>query len=781
MYPSEESPAVAEGDAPAQGENWTDVAKEWCDALSNSEEGEKDFIKRGRKITRHYRADTGKGNTRPPSRYAIFWSNVQTLAPATYSRRPRVEVSRRFLDQDPVGRLAGLILERALQYEVDINLNFHMTLKNVVLDRLLPGRGIAWVRYEPSFKTEVEQVPVEGALELEEKEVEVVKDETTPVDYVFWENFLTSPAQTWADVTWVARRVPFTKAALKERFGKTIARFGGKIEDVPCNYDPITPARDEESNDTKQEASKPELKRALVWEIWDKTRKQVIFICKGCEYPLDIVDDPANLEGFFPCPKPLYATTTNDEQTPVPDFVIYQDQIRELDTITARITLLTQALRVVGVYDASQDSLKNLLQNGVENRMVPVNAWAAFAEKGGLKGVTDFLPLEMVVTVLQGLYVARDQTKQVIYEITGMADIIRGASAASETLGAQQIKAKFANLRLSSRRQEVAEFATLTLQLKAQLMCNLYTPETLVRISSANQLLEVQQHPERLQEALALLKDDKARGYRIEVQEGSMVELDEVDEQQRRDKFMSTVSNFFLAVKNIAAVSPAMMPVALEMLKFTVRGFATGRTLESAIDDAAAKITAEMAKPPQPPQPDPNIVVKLKADENIEMIRQRGETERAAAAAVQESKLAVFEARLEEQKLASEERIAAMEARADQEVEKLKGQITLAKEQMISQKDVFLQMLQAIQASVDANQGLENDLVRQRESHGQALQQAQAKTAEESAKKPDITPFIDGQQQLLEQIKNLAESLAKPKRKRFEYDDADRVVGVKED
>ncbi len=657
---SDEKPADTSAD------KWINVAKEWLDSIDLSEKSEKDFIRRGRRITKRYRGASDKSNTsNSGTKYNIFWSNVQTLAPATYSRRPRVEVTRRFRDQDPVARLAGMILERALQYEVDCNLNFHQTLQNCVLDRLLPGRGCAWVRYEPEFKKSIEPTPIPGQIATEDKEVETISDEKTPVDYVFWENFLTSPAQTWADVTWVSRRVPFTEEALKKRFEKTIEKFGGKISNVPADYNPITPARDDESGPAKTETDDKSLQRALVYEIWDKTRRQIIFVSKGCQYPLDIVDDPANLEGFFPCPKPLLATTTNDEQTPVPDFVIYQDQLREMDTLTARISLLTSALRVIGVYDASQDSLKNLLQSGVENRMIPVNAWAAFAEKGGLKGVTDILPLEMVINVLQGLYTARDMVKQTIYEITGMADIIRGASVASETLGAQQIKAKFANLRLSSRQGQVAEFATIILQLKAQLMCNLYTPETLIRISSAEQITEVKEHPERLQAAIALLKDDKARSYRIEVQEASMVEMDEVDEQQRRDKFMSTMANFFLAMKNIMAVSPAMMPVALEMLKFTVRGFSTGRALESVIDDAAEQMAAAAKKPQQPPPPNPDIKAKGEVDMALEKVKQEAEDRRVKFQAEQDRQMAELE-----------NRFKLMETSANQQHEKQMEKIT---------------------------------------------------------------------------------------------------------
>lgn len=611
-----------------------EIAKRWLAAISSRQKSLEVFYKRGDRITKRYKSnkDSRGADTRDATgtKFNIFWSNVQTLGPATYSRRPKVEVSRRFRDQDPVGRLAATILQRALQYEVDCGFDFHNTIKAAVLDRLLPGMGTAWVRYEPSFKTEPQEQPAPDGLSTITEDVETLSDERTPVDYVFWKDFLTSAARGWCDVRWVARRVMFSKEALRARFGTTVAKFGGKIEDVVCNYDPNKVGLDAGDRYSGSNASgttdseDASLKRALVWEIWDKESKQLIWVCVGCQFPLDIADDPADLDGFFPCPEPLFATLTNDSLEPTADFVIYADQLRALDDVSNRIDLLTSALRVIGVYDASQTALQSLLASGMENRMVPVNQWAAFAEKGGLKGVMDFLPLDQVFNVLKGLYQAREELKQNIYEITGMADIVRGASVASETLGAQQIKAKFANLRLSSRQQQVAEFVTQILRLKADWMCELYSPETILRIASADQILEAQSHPDRVQQAIALLKDEKTRKYRIDVQADSMIELDEVDERERRNEFMSTVSNFFLAMKNVMAVGPEMVPVALEMLKFTVRGFAVGRGLESAIEDASdAVIQRSKNPPPPPPTPDEIKMYIAQMGEQAETFRLR--------------------------------------------------------------------------------------------------------------------------------------------------------------
>ena len=94
-------------------------------------------------------------------------------------------------------------------------------------------------------------------------------------------------------------------------------------------------------------------KRACVYEIWDKEEEEALWLSKSQKELLDRKPDPLNLADFFPCPKPLYATMTNESLIPVPDYTLYQDQANELDICADRIDGLLKALQVRGVYDAS--------------------------------------------------------------------------------------------------------------------------------------------------------------------------------------------------------------------------------------------------------------------------------------------------------------------------------------------------------------------------------------------------------------------------------------------
>ncbi len=336
----------------------------------------KEWEQRAKKIVKRYkdeRAEVEKGSKQDEARYNILWSNIQTMLPNVFARLPKPEVSRRYKDKDNVGRVASMILERALEYEVEAYPDYGASVRNSVEDRLLVGRGISWVRYEPVMKTlqVSEDVP---------EPTEVIDYEYSPVDYVAWRDFGHNMARTWEEVHTIWRIVPMTRDEIIERFGKDIA------EKVPFD----TKVNDKEVLDATPEEKS--LMKSNIYEVWDKKKKIACWLSRGCDEILDMKDDPLGLDCFFPCPKPLYATTTTDSLIPTPDYAIYQDLAKELDTLTDRINGLAESIKVVGVYDSTQAGIKRMLKEGVNTELIPVDNWAAFGEKGGVKGVIDWLP-----------------------------------------------------------------------------------------------------------------------------------------------------------------------------------------------------------------------------------------------------------------------------------------------------------------------------------------------------------------------------------------------------
>ena len=575
----------------------SEVSK-WLEIISGYDNEFKKWEARVAKILKRYRDDNRSQSGNDTAKFNILWANVKTLIPAVYARLPRADVSRRFADNDPIGRVASLLLERALDYEIEHYTDYRSCMRHSVEDRFLSGRGVGWVRYDPHVKQQ--DIPEDGLELTDSAEAEGPEDKTagqdnppeeiayecSPADYVNWKDFGHSKARTWEEVEQVWRWVYLTDEAGKERFGKT-------WKGVPLDSGP------EPLN--KYLAKGEGNDRAKICELWDQVSGKVYWFSKNCDKMLDERDDPLELEGFFPCARPLYATTTSDNLVPVPDFVLYQDQANELDLLSDRIDGLVKALRVRGIYDASQPALQRLLTEGDNNTLIPTDKWAAFSEKGGLKGTIDLLPLDIIATALLQCYQARQDIKGQIYEITGISDIIRGETAASETATAQNIKGQYAGLRLKSMQEEVALFASDLLKIMAQIICTKYQPTTILKYAGADQLADADKA--LIPQALQLLKQDPLQSFRIEVAADSLVQIDEQQNKQDRLDFLNAFTNFLREAVPAGQSTPELVPMIMESIKYGVAGFKAARTIEGTIDAALEQLKAKAAEMKANPQP----------------------------------------------------------------------------------------------------------------------------------------------------------------------------------
>jgi len=725
--------------------NPVDASTKWLAELKLAKREDEKFIERGDRIIRRYRDDR-KNFTTYGKRFNILWSNIQTMMPALYGKTPRAEVSRRWKDSDPVGRTASVIIERCLQYEIDKG-DFDASMRLAILDRLLPGRGTVWVRFE---EKELAQ-PVDALPGVEGGEAQVMpnapyKYECTPVDYVFWKDVRYSPARCWDEVTWIARRVYMSQE-------DGIKRFGEDFKQVPLTHEPV--GLDEMEKMGVEGLD--DMKKAVVWEIWSKTTKQVFWVSEGYSKTLDIKDDPLGLDSFWPCPKPLFATQTTETLVPIPDYSLYQDQAEEIDMLTNRIAKLVEAVKVVGVYDASQQSVQRMLSEGVDNQLISVDTWAAFAEKGGLKGVVDFMPLDSVLQALRECYAAREQAKQVVYEITGISDIIRGASIASETATAQQIKSQYASLRLKRLQTEVAQFASEVLRIKAQIMCDFYAPQTLVEMSGIMGTMDAQY----VEQAIMLLKSEPARGFRIEVASDSLVEMDEATEKQSRIEFLGAVGQFMDRALPVTQQVPELAPLMGEMLMFGVRAFKGGRMMESAFDEALAKLNAP--KPPEQPQPDPEQM-KMQAMAQAEQ----------AKAQIEQAKLQT-QGQIEQAKLQASLQIEQFKAEQAQNLEIMRQQAETERAEMKARIDAETKITIA-QMTAQAAEKPAVSVQIEGENHLQKVGDEVKMMADQAA-----NILSDQQNNMAQAVAMLADAVTKmnkPKRKIVERGQDGRAIGV---
>lgn len=678
------------------------------------------------KILKRYRDDNRSASGNESAKFNILWSNVQTLTPAVYARMPKADVSRRFVDNDPIGRVGSLLIERCLDYEIEHYTDFRSAMHNCVSDRFLGGRGVAWVRYDPHIKAQedgqiTEDVPDPQDNTTPDDPAEEIEYECSPTDYVYWKDFGHSSARTWEEVTCVWRWVYMTKAALE-------ARFPDVADKIPLDSGPEKLERNVRGERVNND-------KAKICELWDKETGKVYWLSKGMQDFIDERDDPLDLEGYFPCPKPLYATITTDTLVPVPDFVLYQDQATALDILSDRIDGLIKALRVRGIYDASQPALQRLLTEGDNNTLIGTDRWQAFSEKGGLKGSIDLLPLDTIAAALIQCYQAEANIKSTIFEITGISDIVRGQGAASETATAQQIKGQYAGLRLKSMQEGVALFASELLRIKAQIICAKYQDSTILAYAAAQQMTAEDQA--MIPEALKLLRSNPLRCFRIEVAADSLVQIDEQQTQQDRLLFLNTTATFLREAVPAGQQVPEMVPAIMAMIKFGVAGFKQARSIEGVLDAALQKLEQKAAQAATNPPPNPEMQkAQMKAQADAQTAQMQGQIDTQV-----EHVKAQASAQIEQMRLQGQ---AQLQAQAQQHAVQME-QMKLHMQQAFDKWDAELKASTAIDiALIGAGQPLSNTTIEANNAASEKLAQV----------------FSDGVAQLAQHITNHSADLA---------------------
>lgn len=583
-----------------------ELAHKWLAEITRVRGKEEKWRKQANKVILRYRDDREYDNN--ASRFNILWSNTEVIEPAIFSRSPIPDVRRRWSTKDPASRTAALIIERSLSF-INSSYNLIDVLNRARSDYVLPGRGIVMVCYEPMILNRQVRKPVEpdppstppedepkypegtefddqGAYMMQPEEYKAW--ESVYAEYVPWDLFGFSECKSWATcpAMWVGDYL--SKADIE----KLCPDFK--------DYQNLQFKSSDDNESTLEKNSQPP-QTILIWKVWHKSSRKFMIFAEGyTTAPLRMVDDPLELENFFPCPEPLYSIRTNGSWMPKPEFLLYQDQANELDIIAERMRSLISACKVRGVYDQAMDSLAKIseIPNKPDNSYIPIPGFRELADKGGLEALLSSMPLDKIIEALQQLRERETELKQQIYELYGIADIMRGASVASETLGAQQLKAQYGALRISTRQQRFQDFIREIFRIEAEIICEHFDPNTL-RIMCGLQVIpdmEFEQMKQQKQleagmisesefnQAIQIIRSDKLRGFKVDIETDSTVPVDKESEQQNRIAFVTAIGTYLQGV--IPAVQSGAIPasVAREAMLFVVRGFKIGSELEEVLE-----------------------------------------------------------------------------------------------------------------------------------------------------------------------------------------------------
>jgi hypothetical protein len=640
-------------------------SRHWLAWVESAEKALKDWQDKADNIDKLYASLTELAAVGRDRQFQMFWANIQVLGPSIYSRPPVPVVVPRFKDRKPVPRTASELLERSVvvgfeQEDID-------GIMRLVRDDLtVVARGTAWVRYESN---------------------EDGKGQRVCIDFADRKDFLTDPARTWKEVDKVAKRSWLTEDEMEERFKK---HSGDAYKRAAYQV-----RKDDDGEECE--------KKAGVWEIWCKSENCVCWVAEGVDVCLDMGEPHLELEGFFPCPRPAYSTVQRRSLVPVPDMLFYKDQLEEINELTARIGALGDALKVRGFYPAGAgeigDAIETAIKSQIDNQvLIPISNWAMVGS-GGVKDMIVWLPIDQIATTIVQCVELRKQLIADVYEITGLSDIMRGATEASETATAQQLKSQYGSVRIKDRQNELARFARDLVRIAAEIMAENFTSKTMLEMSQldietdadvkgkirqleaqieqiiaqveqaqadpqmqaqaqqnpdqAKQMLQqAQQQAEALKEqieelnetptiekVMKLLRDQKTRPFVLDIETDSTIAPDENAQKQRATEFITSVGSFMGQAIPLVQAVPQAAKLMAETLKYVAGQFRAGRQLEGVIEEFADDMAA-MASQPKPPDP---AHAKAQADaqatqQAMQVEQQRHEREQQAAMLEQQRK-----------------------------------------------------------------------------------------------------------------------------------------------
>jgi hypothetical protein len=550
------------------------IGAKWLEEIRLAEKREDDWAKDAERAESIFLSGCTDGANKDEAEFNILHSNVETIVPSIYNSAGKPDIRPRHNNADGLAKLVADVYERAILTMIDDN-RMDAEVEQNAQDVFVAGRGIVRVKFDADVSEQPvmmvdpltgQPMPAMDPMGLPVMQ-QVVTNERVMYEVVSWRDFRMGPASRWNEVPWVAFRHCIPEETLEKM---------GDAALMELQPDPETAT--ESDHDVH------------VWEIWCKDTGRVYFVVGENGKVLSINDDPLRLKGFFPCAQPVQPITATGKMTPVCPYRIYRTLAEELDLITARIRGLTEVMKAKGAFAGAAQDLENLAA-AEDGEIIPLADMENIMAQGGLERAIMWWPIDRIIQVIRELSVQREQTKQAIYEITGISDIIRGQGAASETATAQQIKTQWGSLRIKKMQRMIERQVRELFVLTTEIIAQHFSPQTLQKLSGM-------QIP---QEAMAMLQQPLDH-YRIDVESDSTVRADLARGREEMAQFLQGTAQFFQTMAPVVAQAPQAAGPIVEMYASFARQFNLGKQAEDALDQFAEMAKQAAANPPPNPQ-----------------------------------------------------------------------------------------------------------------------------------------------------------------------------------
>ena len=651
----------------------------------------------------------------------VYFGNIDTQKPLIFSQLPIPVVRRRAGRASAAENVAAEILQRCLKTTLDLDLEgLEDTFGRSRDDYLIRARGLMEVGLRRGG-TYTQPEPIGVRIGGDRKwrmpdgmavPAELVTDKVAETGLV-WPRpvfqqtseriefryldpmeVLIHPARRWEDVQWVAILEQPTRRQLALRFGKRAAARARYSEGSIDSLDQTSDGLELES------PQRDTVRRATVWRIIDRVNRRTIYLAEGADRSLArtsepepetdqerqedkpaeresaaiiaIESDELELPDFFPLPKPVQTVESNRRIDPQPEFIQYESLFWELQEALYRFFYVTRGVQVVAVTAGQYKSeVEQIFSGGPGPRTVTVTEQMA----GGLRvaDILEWVPLDAVTTAMTALMGTIRDLKALLFEVSGIPDIMRGQSQSRETATVGRQKVEFGAERISEKKRRFARFVRTSLRIAADLMASKFAWNTLIAMSGVQvrtrdqinrELAEVQasiqaaqnrarrqldeartrapagaQPPEpptpelpelerRVKELEAepdrtqvenVLRKDMRRTFAIDIETDSTIVP---DQQAQRENLVSMME----AVGHGAQTLMPMLEGGFIPKKFAARFFA--RALEGFPGTASREIVDELlAYEPPPAAPPPPPPEQIRADAMLEQERMRIEHE----------------------------------------------------------------------------------------------------------------------------------------------------------
>ena len=648
----------------------------WKSQLTDSVERRKKFTELAEESIRVYNAQKQIGMLNDVERRLnVWWYCNQTLLPAYFSSTPRAEVNTRKRTGGIPYQLGSVVLERNIQYAMDVHFDFHLVGLNAALQLLLTGQSVLWARYIPTFETVLQEIalikdptgmlidgegkpydgdtsnlqPGPGGIMLSSLEVEQKVDEKAILEVVQYSDYDCSDARNESEIEWQSRRAYLDRAEAEEKFGREVAK------DLTYDSYPEVIKKDIARKDDKFEG------KAELFEVWCQATGKVYWMQKGGDKSvIETSEPPTKFDKFYPC-SVIRQSADPDSVVPVSDYAHVKDQILEVERLTTRIHAVTQAIRTNQLYDATLGNQVEQLFSG-DLKVIPVTNWPSYKQRGGLANGIESLNIEPYINALNVLQGARQTALQQLYETLKVSDLLRGTSEQYKSATANRLESQWSSLGLIVRQNMFAKFISDAVANLGTIIAEQFEPATIFDVGDADALIEptiftpqpppmpemgqegmppgdmgmppmappmpdpLQQIDQVKEQIMGILRDNKQRSYRIEIATDSMVAIDQAQQAQEGSQLIQTAGQFFDQMRGLIDQYPPLIDFSISLFQNMIKRFKGGKELDGIFTKALqqigeiAKAKEEAAK--QPPPPDP-VMQEMQARMQIAQIESQ--------------------------------------------------------------------------------------------------------------------------------------------------------------